>query len=347
MSTFGNVSPETVNVAADAKPPFFSDIRPGWFTAEPNAKRSREIARFWRTYWQYQATEALLSASEGLRQDFSRLINNVQSVDLNRKISPRLIARLVQLLESMGRQDYYAVMDCIQKWCADPLALWSSDSMVTESIAVEAWEDAILREIRATKISDHIQLECFPLFDRDIQPFHTIAEYARDLIRQVDRDMSAEIDSHITHIKLFDGSGIEGLSSPKTFGVIWLKVPTERTALDWFLEHIVHECSHLHLNVLMAMDPLLINPNEFHRAPIRPDPRPLFQVLHGTFVLARNCRVHSRLVAKFPELNLGAKLDKFRDQLKNGLEVIQGVMKPTKHGQRVISSLIRMAETSQ
>ena len=213
------------------------------------------------------------------------------------------------------------------------------DEFETESIATQSWEQALLREIRNTQIPGMPPLECFPLLEQDIRPLHHKALEAMDLISQVDADMHAEIQTHVACVKLFTGNGIEGLSSPKAFGALWLKAPTEADALAWFLEHLVHECSHLHLNALLVLDPLLTNPNEVHQAPIRPDPRPLFQVLHGTFVLARNCRVHQRLDERFPELGLKPTLDKFREQFATGVQVISEHMKPTAMGERLIASM--------
>jgi HEXXH motif-containing protein len=113
--------------------------------------------------------------------------------------------------------------------------------------------------------------------------------------------------------------------------------------LAWFLEHLVHECSHLHLNPLFSLDPLLYNPNEIHLAPIRPDPRPMFQILHGTFVLATNCRVHARLCERFPELNLQPALEKFYEQFQRGIAVVEGCMKPTPRGALLLQSLSEAA----
>ena len=151
--------------------------------------------------------------------------------------------------------------------------------------------------------------------------------------------MHAEIVSHVSLIKLFTGRGIEGLSSPKAFGAIWLRMPEAGEEIPWFLEHLVHECSHLHLNALLAFDPLLTNPNDIHQAPIRPDPRPLFQVLHGTFVLARNRRVHRRLVERHPDLGLEPALCRFEEQCASGVAVVTESMQPTPRGRRLLDSL--------
>jgi len=197
----------------------------------------------------------------------------------------------------------------------------------------------LLHEVRVTRIEGVAPLHFFPLLETDLAPLHAAAMKALSLIADVDPDMHAEIVSHVSLIKLFTGRGIEGLSSPKAFGAIWLRLPEAGEEIPWFLEHLVHECSHLHLNALLALDPLLTNPNDIHKAPIRPDPRPLFQVLHGTFVLARNRRVHRRLVERHPDLGLEPALARFDEQFASGMAVLTESMQTTPRGGRLLESL--------
>jgi HEXXH motif-containing protein len=238
----------------------------------------------------------------------------------------------------MQRGDGYAVHDIIQSWCGDPPETWSTGQILTESIACQAWENDLLAEVRGTRVQNAAPLTLFPLLEFDLTPLHQAVVEALALIAAVDPDMHAEIQAHVSLIKLFNGPGVEGFSSPKAFGAIWLRLPEPGGELAWFLEHLVHECSHLHLNALLALDPLLLNPNELHQAPIRPDPRPLFQVLHGTFVLARNCRVHRRLVERFPELGLQSALAGFEEQYARGCEVVRSRMQPTPRGRLLLEA---------
>jgi hypothetical protein len=310
-----------------------------WFTSEPSAEVARALAMAWRQFWQRQSRLALEAASEGVNRNVSGLLECVDTLDLNRRLSPRIIARLAALMDAMSHEDGYGVFDTLQAWIGDKPEQWYIDECLLESVATQDWEGPLLREIRSTQVAGVASLECFPLLEEDLTPYKNALMQALDLIQQVDQEMHAEIQAHVGMIKLFDGRGIEGLSTPKAFGAIWLKAPGHENALAWFLEHLVHECSHLHLNAMMAFDPLLKNPVEINRSPIRPDPRPMFQVLHATFVLSRNLRVHSRLHARFPELNLGNALKEFSSQLESGLAVLKEFMKPTRCGQKLLDSL--------
>jgi HEXXH motif-containing protein len=274
-----------------------------------------------------------------LGQPLAELQAAVASVDLNQRLSPRLFARLAALMEAMQRGDGYAVYDLVQAWCSDPCETWTTDQIHTESIAIHSWEHDLLAEVRGTHVTNTAPFSLFPLLETKLTPLQAAVEEALRRIQGVDEAMHAEIQEHVALIKLFRGPGVEGFSSPKAFGAIWLQMPQPGQELAWFLEHLVHECSHLHLNALLALDPLLLNPNEHHQAPIRPDPRPLFQVLHGTFVLARNCRVHRRLIRQWPALGLEPSLQEFEDQLARGVSVLQSHMQPTPRGQTLLLAL--------
>jgi hypothetical protein len=311
-----------------------------WFSVSPCRETIGGVAASARAFWRDTSVDAMQAAASGLGSDLSGLIARVQSVDLGRRLSPRLSGRLTRLMDAVSRRDGYAALDSLQAWWGDAPDSWYDDELVVESIAVHEWEGPILQEVRGTKIEAAGTLEFFPTQGMDLGSSRAAIRRALELIGEVDPDMAAEIAALVSEVKLFVGRGIEGLSTPKAFGAVWLKVPEPDQALGWFLEHLVHECSHLQLNALFALDPLLTNPSEINHAPIRPDPRPMFQILHGTFVLARNVRVHSRLHAAHPELGLGPALDRFREQYARGLEVIRTHLKPTDRGGLLMASFV-------
>ena len=309
-----------------------------WFSVVPSARTAASVARLWREIWRFNALNALGAAEAGLATRLPRLLAAVQGIDLDQQLAPRIYARSAALMEAMGKGDGGAVYDILQAWCGDPPESWATQQILTESIALHAWERELLVEVRGTRVQKVAPPSLFPLLETDLQSLHDGAMQALALIGAVDAEMHAEITAHVSLIKLFNGAGVEGFSSPKAFGAIWLRLPEPGKEISWFLEHLVHECSHLHLNALLALDPLLINPQEIHHAPIRPDPRPLFQVLHGTFVLWRNCRVHRRLVEQYPELALQDVLAEFEEQLACGREVIAARMSPTERGRLLLQS---------
>jgi HEXXH motif-containing protein len=101
----------------------------------------------------------------------------------------------------------------------------------------------------------------------------------------------------------------------------------------------VHEGAHLYLNTLMALDPLLENPMETASAPLRPDPRPLFQVLHATFVLGRNVRFGRRLLADPARSAFAASVEQHEEKYAEGYASIRDSGRFTDLGRQVFESL--------
>jgi hypothetical protein len=339
MGNIGNTAAPVDSQFPDDFRHIAEEITEEFFTWIPDAQRAATLARVSRQFWRFRASSAVAVAAQGLGQSMDNLIGRIESVDLDRPLAPRLSGRLSGLMELMERRDGYGVFDALQAWVDDPKESWPVTGIAVESIASHDWERFLLREVRSTQIPGGSHLEFFPLLERDLSATKTAIADALHSIEQAHSGMHAEILSHVSLIKFFTGNGIEGLSSPKVFGAIWLKMPPPDQALAWFLEHLVHECSHLYLNALFLVDPLLENPQELNKAPIRPDPRPMFQILHGTFVLARNCCVHARLERLFPELDLRPSLERFRTQFQNGMEVLEKHMQPTESGQWLLDSM--------
>jgi hypothetical protein len=339
MGNIGNTAAPVDSGLPEDDQSIGQEITEDFFTWIPDRRRASTLARVSRQFCRFRASSAVAVAAEGLGQALGHLIGRIEAVDLERPLAPRLSARLSGLMELMERRDGYGVFDALQAWLADPPESWYADGIKAESIANHDWEKFLLREVRATQVPGSSHLEFFPLLENDLDEIQAAISEALGRVQQAHLQMHAEIQSHVSLVKLFTGNGIEGLSSPKAFGAIWLKTPSADQAQAWFLEHLVHECSHLYLNALFMVDPLLTNPQEMNRAPIRPDPRPMFQILHGTFVLARNCCVHAELDRLYPELNLRPSLERFRQQFQDGMEVLEKYMQPTDMGQLLLESL--------
>ncbi len=113
----------------------------------------------------------------------------------------------------------------------------------------------------------------------------------------------------------------------------------ERDSVEHFLEHLAHEMSHLALNAIMVHDPLIENPMDKHSAPLRADERPLYQVLHATFVLSRNVRVSRKIVDKHPKLGYAAGLKTFEEQYAEGYRTIQKEARFTDAGRQLFESM--------
>mgnify|MGYP006276338615 FL=1 len=168
MGTIGNTAQSFLPETEQQLPAFLQNFSPECFVWEPSASVAATFALLTRQFWQYNAEQVLQSAAAGLGVTLHKLLWDVEHIDLSRSLSPRLSARLSSLMQSVEHRDGYAVYDALQTWSCDPPESWYSDQLLIESIAVHAWENDVLREVRSTQIPGVSGLEFFPLLERDI-----------------------------------------------------------------------------------------------------------------------------------------------------------------------------------
>lgn len=321
-----------------------------FFDVIPDSRRPRRLAKSYRELLLANLLRGVEHAEAGLEVEVPELRERIASLDASRRFSPVLYLGFSQLAEAFRTEAPGRVLDALQWLCAlEEREIFDSRFRLA-SILEEWWEEHFVAEIRKPPTQDHAQgvVVIQPLLETDISDFEVVHDDALRLIEEADEGMWAEITEYVSRLKLFVGGGIQALSSPRVFGAVYLQLPTGPTPLGAYcLEHLVHEASHLALNALMAHDPLIENPHAVHPAPIRPDPRPLYQVLHGTFVLARNLRVFSRLAERRPEeLPLGEAYARSAAAYARGHETLERAAEWTPAGATLFSSFEDPASVS-
>lgn len=170
-----------------------------------------------------------------------------------------------------------------------------------------------------------------------------------------------ELIHYVSDIILFDGEGITGGSSTRTMGAIYIRVPNLEnieqsenskelsliglSPLVYYLEQIIHETAHLHLDQLMEFDSIILNnPSEKFKSPIRKDLRPMRGVFHATFVLARLVDLF-RTLNIYPEKNESIKIKRLNTiypALGNGIQTINEYAKLTEIGKVLVKELVQI-----
>ena len=314
-----SISPE-----AEAAP---SQIPASARQVAPNAAGARMLGKSYRELLRQELIRAIEHAEVGLEVEVPLLRERIESLDASKRFSPALFAGFSRLADAFRDEKSETVLDALQWLCTLSKKEILDARFRFGSILEERWEDPFIAEIRKPPTDRHSDgdTELQALLETDLSVVDAVYSDALRLIEEADEDMHAEISQYVTRFKLFQGGGVAAVSSPRVFGAVFLRLPSDSTPLGpYLIEHMVHETSHLALNALMAHDPLLQNPHEIHAAPIRPDPRPLYQVLHGTFVLARNQRVLKRLAEGRPEeFPLGQSFERSAEAYARGLETLQ------------------------
>lgn len=159
-----------------------------------------------------------------------------------------------------------------------------------------------------------------------------LAEHQRSILREacgvINRvwpDMRDELEHNIACLGFFEGEATIGAADFSCNGSIFLNVARVDDPVK-LAEEIIHEASHVRLNVAMTCDCMIVNdPSELFETPLRQDRRPMFGLFHQIFVLMRLREFYLRcsdvLSSKYePDVhNINALLEEGLDTVrKNG-----------------------------
>ena len=140
------------------------------------------------------------------------------------------------------------------------------------------------------------------------------------LIKDSWPEMYEEVNFYIKQIVILDPPMYSSFSDINCHGCTFFI--NNNNSPVWWAENIVHECSHMKLNTILASETHLNNPYTYtDKVPWRQDSRPLIGVLHGTYVYSRmylllkkiysyqsNDYILNRMNEVYNELKIGIKL---------------------------------------
>lgn len=112
----------------------------------------------------------------------------------------------------------------------------------------------------------------------------------------------------------------------------------------YFFEHLIHETSHLNLNVVQAVDPLVLNsPDELHQSPLRRDPRPLMGIFHAQFVLSRLVHMYRRAQPLVSDPIFTSHAATIENKFTRGLATLNSTGRFTETGRKLLDSMTALA----
>ena len=309
-------------------------VDPECFSAQPSAKRAEALHASYRALMQRYLVRAIQSAAEGLNADLSHISARFERLTPEQRLSPAIYMGLSGLTHALREGKITQVIDVLQEIRSTPDEVFFDARFRIDSVLSEHWEKPFIFTTREDEIDgrEEEQKILRPILDPDLAGLDGQVREALQALKEADPEMAAEFDEYVARVKLFDGVGYLGFSSPTTFGAIFIRVP-DSNPTEYYLEHLVHEMSHLALNTIMAHDPLMENPDDTSESPLRSDPRPLFQILHATYVLSRNIRVARLLEHVYPNKGYERMHDGFRQKYSAGYRVIAEHAKLTPLGQ--------------
>lgn len=319
-----------------------------YFTAVPSGENAFLLSLEYRSLLLQNLLGYLNSIQSAIKLDISFIIKKYQHLDTSQRFSPAIYDLFAKLVHASNAGDVPPIVDVLHQ-----LNILTEDDILNaqfrvSTILTENWETDFINKMRSENIpnKNNESVLLLPILNPDLSLYINTFIDLKNLIKQVDIDFFYEIECYLTRLKLFNGKALKAATSASVFGAIYLKTPPPGENIGaYFSEHIIHETSHLNLDILLAFDKIVLNEeSEKYDAPIRIDPRPMFGIFHATFVLSRMVRLFQRITKERPKKEFIERLEIFRRQFDQGLETVEKHAILTENGQRIKASFIKAAE---
>jgi hypothetical protein len=261
-----------------------------------------------RTQLQTRLKDSLLKVLQEIArvipEPFAQERAMVAALEPSRRYTPNLYFAYFSLLESMARSDTLAVVqrctalrDCLYAPYCDEFDIRQGVNDITLSFTrardIATQSDACRPDFSTSTLEHQEQAG-----GADLVVPASLAQTARRhcaatkaFIAARDPDLADEIDSMVSVVQLMPASfAAEAASSLSSFGMILIRPlenASEQQQQFFYFDRLIHEASHLYLNLLMTFDPLVTNGSTLAPSPARQTLRPVKGVLHAHFVFFR------------------------------------------------------------
>lgn len=175
-----------------------------------------------------------------------------------------------------------------------------------------------------------------------------VTEEVFDVIKMHHEDLYNEILAHVNTIILScDGKLIGPLGYPlfggtsvSYHGALFMQIPSDYVFFkELILEHIVHEAAHIHLNSILATDPLVLNDiSELHTSSVRKDPRPLIGIYHAMFVSCRVLMAFNACRGYLNNMYMSTQYEIVQEQFNKAFAICESHAKLTKLGKEILEN---------
>lgn len=321
-----------------------------YFTAFPAGKSAITLLQNFRELLIQNLIECLNSIQSALPEDvdISFLIKKYKKLGSSKNFSPAIYSLITKLIRVASDGIVPSIIDVLHELSILNEKDISNSKFEISSILTENWERDFVDKIRKDIIAGKNNRETIilPIINPDLSNFINAYSNIVGQIKRLDFEFYQEIAYYVTRLKLFNGKGLTATTSSSVFGAIYLNIPSnDKNIESYFFEHIVHETSHLQLEILFAFDKIVLNKvTEKFKSPLRKDPRPMLGIFHATFVLCRMVRLFNRMAHINSDKKYTEQLNIFRNQFEQGLEVIEKSAVLTENGKRIYSSFVKAAE---
>ncbi|MGF7131484.1 hypothetical protein P3T40_002966 [Paraburkholderia sp. EB58] len=272
--------------------------------ALPRAGVSKALRTELQTRLKDSLFKVLQEIARVIPEPFTQERVMIAALDPSRRYAPNLYFAYFSVLESMARSDSMAVVqrcaalrECLYAPYCDEFEIRQGVDDITLSFTrardTAAQSDASRPDFSTGTMERQEQAadECIAVHPSVAHTARRHCAATKTFIAARDPDLADELDSIMSVVQLMPASfTAEAASSLSSFGMIVvrpLENVSERQQQFFYFDRLVHEASHLYLNLLMTFDPLVTNGSTLAPSPARQTLRPLKGVLHAHFVFFR------------------------------------------------------------
>lgn len=220
-------------------------------------------------------------------QSFQQQLDFINNLIVAKKFSSHIYSNYYSLLAFMVKNERQSC----KKLCEDLCALLSREELYVSGINIinfqnREWEINFLNDI--LNQGNQGVYNCISDGNFELNKSHL--SQALEQIKLSSNDMYYEIMDHLNLIELVEGVfHIYSGSSVKYLGALPVALPPQSiNPIYYYFDVIIHEGSHQHLNILMGLDPIVLNKaDQTFISPARKVPRPMKGIFHAHFVFYR------------------------------------------------------------
>ncbi|MCU0325862.1 MAG: HEXXH motif-containing putative peptide modification protein [Spirosomaceae bacterium] len=318
------------------------------FTSQPFGESARLLRLNYQKLLLVNLQGYFDSIDNLLKIDLSEPKAKLDRLNVERRFSPLIYSIFTKLSKACQEKNLTNAIDSIHQINISPENCFYNDDFDFTTILTERWEDEFVNRIRNENVPNKSNetLLILPILNKNLTHYVNIYNDLNKRLANIDFELKLEIDYLVSRLKLFNGKSLKAATSASIFGAIYLKLPPKsEDDFTYFADHIIHETSHLTLDILLSFDKIVLNENhERFKAPIRIDPRPMFGIFHATFVLSRMVRIFQRLAQESKEKAILERLGIFKRQFNEGLETVEKYAVLSDNGKQIKDSLVLTAE---
>ncbi len=191
-----------------------------------------------------------------------------------------------------------------------------------------------LREREATQVNGRSDIEPGVVGAENIHSLHRTFLF----LQQCWPEMYAEMTRYVHLLVPFTSQTRDAFTNISWGGAIFLRAQFDP---QWYtLERLVHETSHLFLNLLMSLEPIHQHDwNDMVPSPFRPGLRPITGLYHGAFVFTRVAMVMDRAYRLTGDQEYSQRIPVIIDQVKQARETLRQYVRLTPLGKNVLDEI--------